>query len=112
MATAAAGRHDRLFYGGMAVALALTVLGGFAATYYLRFLDGGPKATFSGGPFTTLVHAHGALFTAWMLLFIVQTALVARQAAEVDVLSGGRAWAPESPVSATSVATLERRPPQ
>jgi len=77
MATAAAGRHDRLFYGGMAVALALTVLGGFAATYYLRFLDGGPKATFSGGPFTTLVHAHGALFTAWMLLFIVQTALVA-----------------------------------
>lgn len=77
MATTPAGAHDRLFYGGMAVALGLTVLVGFASTYYLRFLDGGPQATFSGGPFTPLVHAHGALFTTWMLLFIVQTALVA-----------------------------------
>lgn len=72
-----AGRHDRLFYGGMAVAMGLTVFAGFASTYYLRFLTGGPKATLSGGPFTTLVYVHGALFTAWVLLFIVQTALVA-----------------------------------
>ena len=69
--------HDRLFYGGMAVAMGLTVFAGFASTYYLRFLTGGPKATLSGGPFTTLVYVHGALFTAWVLLFIVQTALVA-----------------------------------
>ncbi len=72
-----AGPYDRLFYGGMAVALGLTVLAGFAPTYYLRFIHGGPNATLSGGPFTRLVHLHGALFTAWMLLFIVQTALVA-----------------------------------
>lgn len=72
-----AGRHDRLFYGGMAVAMGLTVFAGFASTYYLRFLTGGPKATLTGGPFTTLVYVHGALFTAWVLLFIVQTALVA-----------------------------------
>jgi hypothetical protein len=72
-----AGRHDRLFYGGMAVAMGLTVFAGFASTYYLRFLTGGPKATVSGGAFTTLVYAHGALFTVWVLLFIVQTALVA-----------------------------------
>jgi hypothetical protein len=71
------GRSDRLFYGGMAVAMALTVFGGFASSYYLRFFSGGPQATLSGGPFTTLVHAHGALFTAWVLLFVVQTALVA-----------------------------------
>ena len=31
----------------------------------------------SGGPFTPLVHLHGALFTGWVLLFIAQTALVA-----------------------------------
>ena len=71
-----AGRHDRLFYGGIAIAAAVTTLAGFAPTYYLRFLDGGPRATMSGGPFSTLVHAHGALFTAWVLLFITQTALI------------------------------------
>ena len=76
-AVRATGAHDRLFYGGMAGAMALTVFAGFASTYYLRWLDDGPKATLSGGPFTTLVHVHGALFTAWVLLFIVQTALVA-----------------------------------
>lgn len=72
-----AGTHDRLFYGGMAIALGLTVFAGFASTYYLRFFAGGPEATLTGGPFTTLVHLHGALFTSWVLLFIVQTALVA-----------------------------------
>jgi hypothetical protein len=72
-----AGTHDRLFYGGMAIALGLTVFAGFASTYYLRFLADGPNATLTGGPFTPLVHVHGALFTAWVLLFIVQTALVA-----------------------------------
>jgi hypothetical protein len=85
MATASAARgapqlpgtHDRLFYGGMAISMGLTVFAGFAPTFYLRFFTGGPKATLSGGPFTALVHVHGALFTAWVLLFIVQTALVA-----------------------------------
>ena len=72
-----AGAHDRLFYGGMASALGLTVLAGFSRTYYLRFFAGGPSLTFSGGPFTALVHVHGALFTAWVVLFIVQAALVA-----------------------------------
>jgi hypothetical protein len=66
-----------VFYGGMAIAMGFTVFAGFASTYYLRFFVGGPSATFSGGPFTALVHVHGALFTAWVLLFIVQTALVA-----------------------------------
>jgi hypothetical protein len=57
--------------------MGLTVFAGFASTYYLRFFTGGPKATLTKGPFTALVHVHGALFTAWVLLFIVQTALVA-----------------------------------
>lgn len=71
------GRYDRLFYGGMAVALALTVFAGFAATYYLPLVAGRPKVTLSGAPFSTLVHVHAVLFTAWVVLFIVQTALVA-----------------------------------
>jgi hypothetical protein len=72
----AVGQRDRLFYGAMSIALAATVFAGFARTYYLRLLSGGPSATLSGGPFTPLVHAHGALFTAWVVLFVVQTALI------------------------------------
>jgi hypothetical protein len=71
------GAGDRIFYSAMAIAMAMTVVGGFAPTYYGRFFQGGPRATLSGGPFTALVHLHGALFTGWMLLFVVQTALVA-----------------------------------
>ena len=71
------GAYDRLFYGSMAVVLALVVFAGFGPTYYFRFLSGGPQATISGGPFSGLVHLHGALFTAWVILFVVQTALVA-----------------------------------
>jgi hypothetical protein len=76
VSAAANAPRDRLFYGSMAVAMALTVFAGFAATYYGRFFTGGPTATLSGGPFTALVHIHGALFTAWVILFIVQTALI------------------------------------
>ena len=70
-------RHDRLFFGTVAVALALIVFAGFGPTYYFRFFSGGPQATVSGKPFSVLVHLHGALFTSWVLLFVVQTALVA-----------------------------------
>ena len=73
---APAGSRDRLFYGGMAIALAATVFAGFGSTYYFRLFSGGPTATLTGGPFTTLVHTHGALFTAWVVLFVVQTALI------------------------------------
>jgi hypothetical protein len=60
----------------MAVVLAVTVLAGFSG-YYLQFSRDRAGSTFSGGPLTPLVHVHAALFTAWVLLFAVQTALVA-----------------------------------
>jgi hypothetical protein len=71
-------RRDRLFYGGVAIALALTVVAGFGPTYYFRMAGDSPLRTLSGGPVTLLVHTHAVLFTAWVLLFIVQTALIAR----------------------------------
>jgi len=77
MAVLPARNYDRLFYSGMAVAMAVTVLAGFSSTYYLSLIGGGPMTTISGKPFTALVHLHGALFTCWVLFFIVQTALVA-----------------------------------
>lgn len=75
----AVGARDRLFYGTMAIALAITTFAGFAPTYYWRLVSGGTTTTLSGGPFTPAFHVHGALFTAWVLLFIVQTALISNR---------------------------------
>src|SRR5688572_432264 len=86
----AAGAYDRMFYTTMAVAMAATVFVGFSSSYYLRFFDTGPQSTVSGGPFTTLVHVHGALFTAWVLLFVLQTALVASRRVAVHRRLGVR----------------------
>jgi hypothetical protein len=72
-----AGRYDRVFYSGMAIVLALTVLIGFAPTYYLRLFGEAPMTLVNGRAMTPLVHLHGALFTGWLVLFLVQTALVA-----------------------------------
>lgn len=68
--------RDRMFFGGMAIAMAMAVFVGFARTYFLSWFFG-THATISGRPFTTVVRLHAALFTAWVVLFLVQTALVA-----------------------------------
>ncbi len=67
---AAGLRRERLFYTGMAVAVALTVFAGFARTYYLR-------PYFTADPLRPLLHLHGLLFSSWVLLLLTQTALVA-----------------------------------
>jgi hypothetical protein len=72
-----AGTYDHVFYSGMAVVMAITVLVGFASTYYLKLFGDGSMTTISGFPFTALVHVHGALFTCWVLFFVAQTSLVA-----------------------------------
>jgi hypothetical protein len=51
--------------------MALAALVGFGPTYYFKAFGQGPMATLSGGPMTLLVHAHGALFSAWVLLVSV-----------------------------------------
>lgn len=73
----AAGARDRVFYSGMAIAMALTVFAGFAPTYYLRPLFGAPPTVSGATTLTPLAQLHGALFTGWVLLFLAQTALVA-----------------------------------
>lgn len=62
--------RDHRFFTAMAAAAALTVFIGFAPTYYLR-------GTFGAPPVSRLVHLHAMLSTSWMLLFLVQTSLVA-----------------------------------
>jgi hypothetical protein len=71
-----------MFYAGMAVVMALTVFVGFAPTYYLRVFYGRPTVT-GATSLSSLAHLHGALFTSWVLLFIVQTALVANHRVDV-----------------------------
>jgi uncharacterized membrane protein YozB (DUF420 family) len=78
----APGAGDRLFYSTMAIVMALTVLVGFGGTYYLRLISGSP-VTVSGGSITPTLHLHGLLFTAWVLLFLVQTTLIAARRVNV-----------------------------
>ena len=106
------GAYDRLFYGSMAVVLALLVFAGFGPTYYFRVVSGGPQATVSGGPFSGLIHLHGALFTGWVLLFVAQTALVATRRVAVHrrlgIAGGVLAAAMIAVGTATAIATARR----
>jgi hypothetical protein len=68
--------NDRAFFSGMAIGLAVTVFIGFARTYYLSAAFG-TSTTTSGRPFSNIIRLHAALFTTWVVLFIVQTSLVA-----------------------------------
>ena len=70
-----AGR-DRKFYTGMAIAMLLTGLIGFSRTYFLGLIWG-HATTITGRIPNATVHVHALLFTLWLLLFIVQTSLVA-----------------------------------
>jgi hypothetical protein len=69
-------RRERLFYLGMSAALVITVFAGFAPTYYLR-------PYFTTAPLMPLLHLHGLVFTAWLVLFVTQTTLVARHRTDI-----------------------------
>jgi hypothetical protein len=60
------------FYAAFAVAIAVFTLVAFARTYYLRYW-------FDVPPITVLLHLHSIVFTAWVVLFVIQTRLIAAQ---------------------------------
>lgn len=64
--TAAAARHSYIY---MSLVCAAMAFAGFAPTYFFRGLSDLP-------PLSLQTHIHGAVFTAWMLLFVAQAALV------------------------------------
>lgn len=86
------------FYRHMAIALSLFVIIGFSRTYYLRFLTDLP-------PLTTLLHWHSVIFSAWLLVFIVQTRLVAARRVDLHMKLGIAAVALAVAVVAISFAT-------
>jgi hypothetical protein len=77
------GAYDRLFYSSLAITLALIVFIGFAPTYYLRTFNDAPVTISGKTVLSPLAHVHGALFTAWVVLFVVQTALIASHRTKV-----------------------------
>ena len=68
--TAVARRRklDHRFYTAMAFAITAGVLAGFARTYYARSYFDSPAIPF-------WVHVHGAVFTGWILFYVLQNLL-------------------------------------
>ena len=63
-------KAERIFYTAMSVAILLTVFAGFSRTFFLR-------PYFQTQPLLPLLIAHGIIFSAWIVLFVTQTTLVA-----------------------------------
>jgi hypothetical protein len=60
---------ERIFYTGMAVLLCVCVYIGFSPTYFQAGMIHAPLPS-------PILQYHGAAFTLWMLLFVVQAALI------------------------------------
>ncbi len=69
--------NDRRLYILAAIVTPLIVLAGFARTYYLKPFFGTPDLP------GRIVHLHGIVMTAWVLLFITQISLVATRRTRV-----------------------------
>jgi hypothetical protein len=66
---------DRAFFTALSVANALIIVAGFGYSTYARIQLGDPR--FGGPTLATLVRLHAAVATAWTVLLIVQTRLIA-----------------------------------
>ena len=82
---------DRWFYSSMAALLFLTIFVGFGPSYYFH---GAPRSDFAtyldtpAQPIRGLFLLHGAVFTAWFLLQLIQSLLVAGKKLAVHKLLG------------------------
>jgi hypothetical protein len=69
-------RYDNRFFSAMAILILITVFIGFGPTYYLAGLTRAPLPS-------PILHIHGAVFSCWVLLLVVQTSLIS--ARRVDI---------------------------
>jgi hypothetical protein len=60
---------ERIFFAGMAILLCVVVIIGFSPTYFAAGMLRAPLPS-------PILHFHGAAFTLWMILFLVQSALI------------------------------------
>lgn len=77
---------DRQFFLGMAIAVLVVCLIGFAPSYYLRGTLAPPQKL---APLTPMIIAHSWMATAWMILFVVQSYLARARFAWHRVLGIG-----------------------
>ena len=97
---------ERRFFLSMAIALALCTFAGFARTYYLMEYSGAADLAW-------MVHVHGLLFTAWVLLFGLQAGLISARRHDIHVITGsvGIALAVAMIVLGLWIAVTRSRPP-
>ncbi len=69
-------RRSHRFHLAMAAAIVATVVIGFAPSYYLR-------SYYGTKPLSLLLHVHGLVFSSWILLYVVQTTLVAARRTDI-----------------------------
>ena len=74
-------RAERIFYTGMSVAILITVFAGFSRTFFLR-------PYFQTQPLLPLLIAHGIIFSSWIILFLMQTTLVAARRTRIHMRLG------------------------
>src|SRR5437588_5707877 len=67
---------DNYFFSAMALLILATVFVGFARTYFLAGMFRAPLPSL-------IIHIHGAAFTTWVVLLVVQTSLVAARRTDV-----------------------------
>lgn len=72
---------ERLFFGTMAGVIAVATFVGFAPSYFLAPM-------FHAKPISTLLHVHGIVFTAWIILYVAQTGLIAVRRTDIHRIVG------------------------
>jgi uncharacterized membrane protein YozB (DUF420 family) len=64
-------KAERRFYTGMSIAILIIVFLGFSQSFYLR-----PLFPDNPAPSYPMVYVHGAIFSLWVILFMVQVSLI------------------------------------
>ena len=95
--------RDRSLYVWMAVFIPVVVLIGFARTYYLKGFFGTPSLP------SLLVHFHGAVMTAWVVLFMTQVWLISSRRTKVHQRLGICICLPASRSTASEIGDCIRR---
>ena len=95
---------DRAFYIGASVAVIATVFLAFARSYFLR-------SRYFSTPLAPIAKVHGAIFLSWVLLFLLQTVLVARHRTDLHRKLGvvGLVLAVAMVVAGTAIAIVSLR---
>ncbi|RZF64539.1 hypothetical protein EWE75_10220 [Sphingomonas populi] len=72
---------ERRFFATMALVISAATFIGFAPSYYLAPM-------FAARPLSMLLHVHGVVFTAWILLYVAQTGLISASRADIHRIVG------------------------